>query len=280
MLKLDGKKVSEHIRTGLAERTKEFEKQSGMKPHLVVILIGDDKASEVYVKNKEIACEKIGMKSTLYKYSSSLSQQELENKIDELNRDHSVHGVLVQMPLPKHLNAEKALEKLSSDKDADGFTNAQMGLLFKAKPGVVACTPAGVMEILKFYNISVAGKTAVVIGRSQIVGKPMAQLLLNADATVTICHSRTLDLKKHTLAADIVVVAAGKAHMVDKSFFKKDAVVIDVGIHRLESGLTGDVNPVGLEDQVSAFTPVPGGVGPMTITMLLKNTLDLAESKL
>ncbi len=278
MLILDGKLVSSAVRQSLVPRIEKIKNKLGRPPHLTVVIVGEDKASQVYVKNKHIACEKIGMHSTIHRLPEETTQKELLQLIKKLNKDINVDAVLVQLPLPKHLSNDEVLENLAADKDADGLTYTSLGFFFAGKASVKPCTPAGVMKILEHYEISVAGKKAVVVGRSNIVGKPMALLLTEANATTTICHSHTKDLRSYTREADIVVVAAGKPEFLGKEDFKKDAIVIDVGIHGSGSGkLFGDVRFAELDGWVSAATPVPGGVGPMTITMLLENTCLLAE---
>lgn len=267
---LDGKLVSEHIKS---ELSKAISNAQG-RPGLAVILIGEDPASQVYVANKIKACQAVGIASFEYKKPKSITQKEVIELVQRLNKDSSVHGILVQLPLPPHLNTQEILQTIDPLKDADGLTDMSMGMLVAGRQRVAPCTPAGVIEILKYYNYDIAGKHAVVVGRSEIVGKPMALLLLQNNATVTICHSKTVDLKKEILRGDIVVVAAGKPEFLGKDDFKKEAIVIDVGIHRKSDGkLCGDVRSKEL--QVAAVTPVPGGVGPMTIAMLLKNTFEL-----
>jgi methylenetetrahydrofolate dehydrogenase (NADP+) / methenyltetrahydrofolate cyclohydrolase len=278
MILLQGKEVSQKIRDQLQVRVKKFKDQTGRGPRLDVIIVGDDKASHIYVKNKHVACEKIGMQSHVHQLSGMTSEDEVLGLIKRLNSDKNVDGILVQMPVPKHISSQKVLDTISPDKDADGLTPTSAGRLWSGKPGVKPCTPHGVMHILEHYNISVSGKKAVVVGRSQIVGKPMAALLLEKDATVFVCHSKTENLEEITKQGDIVVVAAGKPRFLGKSAFKKDAVVVDVGIHGSGTGqICGDVRSDELENWVKAVTPVPGGVGPMTITCLLENTLWLAE---
>jgi len=280
VIRLDGKTVAEHVKQRLLPRIEHFKSKIGRSPHLVVVLVGDDPASQVYVKNKQLACEKLGMKSTLLRKPANLSQADLEKLISELNTDDAVDGVLVQMPLPSHLKSDKIFELLDPSKDADGFSYFSTGLLWAGKATVKPCTPAGVIEILKYYKIPLKGKNVVVVGRSHIVGKPVAALLLDENATVTVVHSHTVNMQEYTQNADVVVVAAGKPHLLGKNDFKKDAVVIDVGIHGTGKGnLHGDVRFEELEGWVSAATPVPGGVGPMTIAMLLQNTVSLAEKR-
>ncbi|XGC80338.1 bifunctional methylenetetrahydrofolate dehydrogenase/methenyltetrahydrofolate cyclohydrolase FolD [Bdellovibrio bacteriovorus] len=281
MLVLNGKEVAKEVRNSLAPRVTRFMKEFGRAPHLAVVLVGDDGASHVYVKNKKIACESIGMTSTIHNMPTSTTQQELDDKIQALNEDATVDGILVQFPLPKHLNADEVLRQIAPVKDADSLTYESMGLFFAGRADVKPCTPEGVMTMLRHYGIAVEGKRAVVVGRSNIVGKPMAQLLTDANATVTVCHSRTKNLSEFTRQADLVVVAAGKARMLGKEDFKKDAIVIDVGIHRDGPGgkLCGDVRFEELSQWAQAATPVPGGVGPMTIATLLQNTCLLAEKR-
>lgn len=280
MLNLDGKVVSQAVQEQVKIRVAEFKKQKGRSPHLTVIIVGEDPASQVYVKNKHLACEKVDIKSSIHKMPETTTQQELNDVIDRLNIDESVDAVLVQLPLPKHLNSNEVLERLSPEKDADGLTYTSLGHFWAGQSIVKPCTPNGVMKILEHYKISVAGMRVVVVGRSNIVGKPMAHLMTEADATVTICHSRTNKLSEYTRQADLVVVAAGKARLLGKDDFKKDAIVVDVGIHGSGKGkICGDVRFEELDGWVKAATPVPGGVGPMTIACLLENTLILAERK-
>lgn len=281
MLILDGKAVSKVVRASLVPRVRDFKNRNGRAPHLTVILVGDDKASHVYVQNKKKACEAVGMTSTVYELPANTTQAELNNLLIQLNGNDGVDGVLVQLPLPKHLSSAQVLEILDAAKDPDALTFKSLGYFFAGSPVVSPCTPSGVMTILKHYNVSVEGKKAVVVGRSNIVGKPMAQMLTEASATVTVCHSKTPRLSDFTREADIVVVAAGKARLLGKEDFKKDAVVIDVGMHGSGQGgkLCGDVRFEELDGWVQAATPVPGGVGPMTITTLLQNTCLLAEKR-
>jgi len=276
MLVLNGKEVSLSLRTKIKTQTDSLKAKWGRTPGLAVVLVGDDPASQVYVKNKIKACGEVGFYSKEVRLPADISENGIIDEIKKLNLDSRVDGILVQLPLPKHLNSDHILSYIQPEKDADGLTSTNVGLLHLARTQVKPCTPAGVIEILKYYKIAVAGKNAVVVGRSHIVGRPMAELLLQEDATVTICHSRTVGLQNYTKAADIVVVAAGRPGFLGAADFKQDAVVIDVGIHRTADGLCGDVRFSELN--VQAATPVPGGVGPMTITMLLQNTLVLAGS--
>lgn len=281
MLILNGKEVAKEVRSALIPRIDAFVANTGRPPHLSVVIVGDDGASHIYVRNKKIACESVGISSTIHALPVQTTQEELNLKISQLNQDDDVDGILVQFPLPAHLNADEVLRLVAPEKDADGLTYASLGYFFAGKPFVKPCTPDGVMTILKHYGISVEGKSAVVIGRSNIVGKPMAQLLMEADATVTVCHSRTRNLSEITREADLVVVAAGKPRFLGKEAFKQGAVVIDVGIHRQPDSkkLCGDVRLEELIDWVQAASPVPGGVGPMTIATLLQNTCLLAEKR-
>lgn len=276
---LDGKAVAQNLLENIRRGVESFVAKHQRPPQLTVLLVGEDKASQVYVRNKQKACEAVGMASRLIHLPASTSQVELENQIHALNQDLAVDAVLVQLPLPKNLDGQRVLEMLSADKDADGFTFKSLGYFFAGRDFVKPCTPSGVMKILKHYRIPIEGKHAVVVGRSNIVGKPMAMMLLQAGATVTICHSKTQNLREHTSQADLVVVAAGVPHLLGKEDFKKGAVVIDVGIHGSGEahGLRGDVRFDEIKGHVSACSPVPGGVGPMTIACLLENTLYLAE---
>lgn len=278
---LDGKEVAKARRAKLKVRTDQFKAKRGRAPGLAVILVGDNPASHVYVRNKIAACTEVGIVSTEKRLPATATDQEIRQVIAALNKDPSVDGILMQLPLPAGLKSDELMELIDPKKDPDGLTAANQGLLLAGRPRAVSCTPFGVMKILEHFDIPVAGKHAVVVGRSNIVGKPMALLLLQANATVSICHSRTQDLHAITRQGDIVVVAAGQPEFLGKDAFKKGAVVVDVGIHRIESNgqtkLVGDVKARELDGWVAALTPVPGGVGPMTITMLLENTLTLAE---
>ncbi len=281
MIRLDGKVVAESLRENLRNRVEKLKIKSGRAPQLTVVLIGENRASQVYVKNKHLACQKVGIDSVIIEKPGNLTQAELENLLQNLNANKKVDGVLVQLPLPALLKSERIFELLSPEKDADGLTYASTGLLWSGKAMVRPCTPSGVIQILKHYKIEMAGKKAVVIGRSQIVGKPMAALLLEENATVSICHSGTRDIRFYTREADLVVVAAGKAGLFGKEDFKKGSVIVDVGMHGTGGGkLCGDVRFEELEGWAAAATPVPGGVGPMTIAMLLENTVFLAERKI
>ena len=275
MLKLDGKVVSETRRERLAE---QISQSSGRPPGLAVILIGEDPASQIYVRNKVRACKKVGINSQVYRLPADVSEAELHRQVVQLNNSSEVCGILVQLPLPKNLNEHKVLSWVHPTKDADGLCVENVGLMWSRKPRVIPCTPHGVMKILEHYKVDMAGRCAVVIGRSQVVGLPMAYLLQRANATVTLCHSRTTDLVSHTKKADILVVAAGQPGLVGAEHVKKGGVVVDVGIHRQDNGqLCGDVRYEELKGVASSATPVPGGVGPMTITMLLENTYQLGQ---
>lgn len=286
MQRLEGKAVSEARRKIIAQASADFKKAHGRQPGLAVILVGDDPASHVYVANKLKACQEVGIRSLEHKLPENTSPEHLKKVIEELNADPQVDGVLMQLPLPKHLNSDEAIEWISPAKDADCLTSQNLGRLWSGRALTTPCTPWGVMVILEHYKIDVAGKNAVVIGRSNIVGKPMAHLLTQANATVTVCHSKTKNLREHTLKADLVVVAAGQPEFLGQGDFKAGSVVIDVGIHRKapnsdgKSKLCGDVRLKELEDTIQAGTPVPGGVGPMTITMLMENTVRLAKARL
>ncbi len=248
----------------------------GIVPGLAVVLVGEDPASQIYVRNKGIACETVGIYSKTICLNADITQEELEKTIQELNEDNKIHGILVQLPLPKHLNEEKALATIKPEKDVDGFHLINAGRLFTGQKGIVPCTPKGVLYMLKNAGIELSGKEAVIIGRSNIVGKPAAMLLLNENCTVTICHSRTKDLKEHTKRADILVAAIGKPHFVTADMVKPGCVVIDVGINRVDGKVVGDVDFEAVEKLASYITPVPGGVGKMTISMLMENTLEAA----
>ncbi len=274
---IDGNALSAQLRADVARRAAAL-KARGLTPGLAVVLVGDNPASQVYVRNKVKACQDNGLHSVLEQYPASLSEAELLARVDALNRDPAIHGILVQLPLPAHIDAQKVIEAISPDKDVDGFHVASAGALMVGQPGFWPCTPYGCMKMLESIDYELRGKHAVVIGRSNIVGKPMALMLLQKNATVTICHSATPDLKAMTLQADVVVAAVGKRNVLTADMVKPGAVVIDVGMNRNEEGkLCGDVDFAGVKEVASHITPVPGGVGPMTITMLLVNTLEAAE---
>ena len=277
---ISGKLVSQEVRKNITREVAEFKEKTGVTPGLAVILVGNNPASCVYVRNKHKACLEVGMNSYEINMPETTTEAELLSKIEELNHDTSVHGILVQLPLPKHISEETVLNAISPKKDVDAFHPTNVGKIVSGKYDFLPCTPAGIMELLHFYNVDITGKECVVIGRSNIVGKPMALLLLAENGTVTVCHSKTKNLSEVTKRADILVVAIGRANFVTKDMVKEGAVVIDVGINRLDDGkLAGDVDFQSVEPIVSKITPVPGGVGPMTITMLLKNTLTAAKKE-
>lgn len=274
---IDGKVISKQIKDELKERVAEYRKQ-GIEIALAVIQVGNDAASTVYVGNKKKACEYIGIKSVAYELPEETTEEELLKIIHTLNQDDTIYGILVQLPVPKHINENHIIQAIDPKKDVDGFHPQSVGALSIGQPGFVSCTPAGVIQLLKRSNIEIEGKECVIIGRSNIVGKPMAMLLLRENGTVTVCHSRTKDLKEITRRADILVVAIGKPKMIDASYVKEGAVVIDVGIHRdANNKLCGDVDYESVEPVASAITPVPGGVGPMTIAMLMHNCVDAVQ---
>ncbi len=274
---IDGKKTAAEIRAQLRGKTAAFEEKYGQKVGLAVVLIGEDPASQVYVRNKIRGCEEAGIRSFAHYLPADVTQAEAEELVRALASDDAVHGILVQLPLPKHLNADKILACIPAEKDVDGFSAENIGRLARNEECTVACTPLGVMELLHRYGVEPRGKRAVVIGRSNIVGRPMALLLLNADATVTICHSRTVNLAEECARADILVAAIGKPNFVTADMVKEGAVVIDVGINRVDGKLVGDVDFAAVSQKASLITPVPGGVGPMTIAMLLQNAVSCAE---
>lgn len=275
-MRIDGKAIAAEIRLELRQRAENL-RARGIVPCLAVILAGEDPASKIYVRNKKRACEEIGIVSREVLLPGEVTEEELISEIRALNADRTVHAMLVQLPLPRHLNALKILDEIAPEKDADGFHVVSAGRLFTGREAVPPCTPAGCMELIRRAGVSVEGKQAVVLGRSNIVGKPMALLLLNANATVTVCHSRTRDLSEITRRADILVSAVGRAHTVTADMVKPGACVIDVGMNRVDGRLMGDVDYDEVEKVAGAITPVPGGVGPMTIAMLMRNALDAAE---
>ena len=275
---IDGRAVAKAFKEEIAQRTQAMIAQ-GVTPHLAVVLVGEDPASQVYVRNKENGCIKAGIRSTVIRLEESCTQPKLEETVKRLNADESVHGILVQLPLPRHLDEASVLRLIDPDKDVDGFHAMNSGRLMNGQPGFVPCTPLGVMKLLEAYGIDPAGKRAVVIGRSNIVGKPMAMLLLAANATVTICHSRTQNLADITRQADILVAAVGRANFVTADMVKPGVAVIDVGINRVDGKLVGDVDFDAVSGVAGYITPVPGGVGQMTIAMLLANTLDAAAKR-
>lgn len=277
---IDGKAISKQIREEIAAETAAFAEKNGFKPGLAVVIVGEDPASQVYVRNKRKACDEVGFYSESYELPAETTQEELEALVDKLNNDDAIHGILVQLPLPKHLDETRVLLKIDPNKDVDAFHPYNVGKIMIGDYSFLPCTPAGVMALIERSGIDVCGKKCVVIGRSNIVGKPMAMLLLHSHGTVTICHSRTKDLAAICKEADILVAAIGKADFVGADMIKEGAVVIDVGMNRKADGkLTGDVNFAEAEPIASYITPVPGGVGPMTITMLMQNTLTAAKNK-
>ena len=274
---IDGNALSKQLRADVAQRAAAL-RARGITPGLAVVLVGDSPASQVYVRNKIKACEDNGLHSVLEKYPATLGEADLLARVDALNNDPAIHGILVQLPLPAHIDAHKVIEAISPAKDVDGFHIASAGALMVGQPGFWPCTPYGCMKMLESIAYELRGKHAVVIGRSNIVGKPMALMLLQKNATVTVCHSATADLKAMTLQADVIVAAVGKRHVLTADMVKPGAVVIDVGMNRNDEGkLCGDVDFDGIKEVAGYITPVPGGVGPMTITMLLVNTLEAAE---
>lgn len=274
---IDGNAVARTIRAEVAERTAAL-KARGITPGLAVILVGEDPASQVYVGKKVEACQQAGMHSVLERYEATMTEADLLERVRALNADPAIHGILVQLPLPKHIDADKVIETIAAEKDVDGFHVASAGALMTGLPGFWSCTPYGCIKLLESTGVPIKGKHAVVIGRSNNVGKPMALMLLAKNATVTICHSATADLAHHVRQADIVVAAVGRRHTVTADMVKPGAIVIDVGMNRNEQGkLCGDVDFAAVKEVAGWITPVPGGVGPMTVTMLLVNTLESAE---
>lgn len=277
---IDGKAISAQIREEIKEEVAEFTAKHGFAPSLTVVIVGEDPASQVYVRNKHKACEQVGITSDIISLPADTPEDVLLSLIDRLNNDKAVNGILVQLPLPKHINEKNIICRISPQKDVDAFGYENVGRILTGDFDFLPCTPAGVMELLHRSDITVSGKDCVVIGRSNIVGKPMAALLMHENGTVTVCHSRTTDLCAHTKRADILVSSVGKPGFITADMIKEGAVVIDVGINRLPDGkLTGDVDFDNCAEKAAAITPVPGGVGPMTITMLLKNTLTAANKQ-
>ena len=277
---IDGKKVSSHIKDNIAAEVKMLKNKTGKTPGLAVVLVGDDPASAVYVKNKNKTCKNIGFQSFEHILSENTSEDKLLNLINELNNDDQVNGILVQLPLPSHISSKTILVSINPQKDVDGFHLENVGRLVTGNALFKPCTPAGIIKLLDEYKIEIEGKNAVIIGRSNIVGKPVSFLLLERNATVTICHSRTKDLPSITRSADILIAAIGKPNFVSLDMVKNNAVVIDVGINRLDGKLVGDVDFASVSKQASLITPVPGGVGPMTIAMLMENTLQAFKNSL
>ena len=271
---IDGKQLSKDTRKQVKDTVSHLYEKSGKSPHLAVVLVGEDPASQSYVRGKERACKRAGIKSTKYERDPSISQAELIDLVESLNTDRDVHGILVQLPLPDHIDANKIIDTIDRSKDVDGFHPLNIAALQIGTPGVISATPKGIMTMLQSIDRDIQGKKALVIGRSNIVGKPIAQLLLREHATVTVAHSRTKDLTWEAQNADIIIAAAGKAGMVHGDMIKEGAVVIDVGVNRVDEKLVGDVDFESAKDKASYITPVPGGVGPMTITSLLQNTVE------
>ncbi|MBR0319561.1 MAG: bifunctional methylenetetrahydrofolate dehydrogenase/methenyltetrahydrofolate cyclohydrolase FolD [Clostridia bacterium] len=276
---MDGKWLSEQLTEKQVHRVKEL-REKGKTVTLSVVLVGDDPASQTYVRNKQLACEKLGILGSTVLLPGTISQQELENRLDELCADEKTDGVLLQLPLPKGLDEKRALMHIPPEKDVDGFHTYNQGALFSGADGVVACTPKGVMHMLKSYGVPLSGKHAVVVGRSNIVGKPAALLLLQENCTVTVCHSRTEDLPSFTRQADILVAAVGKAKMITADMVKEGAAVVDVGINRVDGKLCGDVDFESVREKAGWISPVPGGVGKMTVAMLMENVIDAAEKRM
>ena len=270
---IDGKKIRDQILDELKKQVKQYM----IKPCLAVIQIGDDEASNTYIKSKEKACNDIGIYFKHIKFTETTKEIEIINKILELNTDEYVHGILLQLPLPEGFNQDKLINYIARNKDVDGLTDINIGKIFNNKPGLVSCTPQGIMRLLEEENIELAGKNVTIVGRSNLVGKPLLGLMLNKDATVTICHSKTENLKKHTKNADILVVAVGKKHFITEDMVKEDAIVIDVGINGENNKLYGDVDFSNVKTKVQKITPVPGGVGPMTVAMLMQNVIKAYE---
>lgn len=266
---IDGKKIRDEILDELKKEVKSYM----IKPCLAVIQVGDDEASNTYIKAKQNACKNIGIYFKHIKFDSDAREIEVINKIIELNNDEYVHGILIQLPLPSKFNPDKLINYIARNKDVDGLTDINLGKLFNNKSGMISCTPQGIMELLERENIEISGKNVVIVGRSNLVGKPLLGLMLNKDATVTICHSKTVNLKEHTKNADILIVAVGKKHFITEDMVKKDAVVIDVGINKVDGKLYGDVDFLNVKNKVKKITPVPGGVGPMTVAMLMNNVV-------
>ena len=275
---IDGKKISQEIRSDIAHQCAQLKKEKGITPGLAVVLVGDHEASKIYVRHKEKACHDVGFYTIQHTLSKDITQKELLKLIDKLNHDPKIHGILVQLPLPQGLDEEAVIEAISPHKDVDGFHPLNMGHLLIGKPGFKSCTPFGLMKLLEAIHYDLKGKNVTIVGRSNIVGKPAAILMMQKHATITICHSRTHDLSEKVRQADVVVAAIGKAHLIQGDWIKPGAVVLDVGMNRLDNGkLVGDVDFEAASARASYITPVPGGVGPMTITMLLWNTLEGAK---
>lgn len=271
---ISGKEISNEFRYKMSEEVKEIKERYGRAPHLAVIIVGDDPASQSYVKGKSKACEEVGISNTTIEMSSDITQLDLLNKIGELNRNKNIDGILVQLPLPKHIDEEVIMRYIDPMKDVDGFNPVNVNGLYTGKDCIKPCTPTGILKLLNNANVEIEGKNVVVLGRSNIVGLPVSKMLLDENATVTICHSKTKNLKEITSQADILIVAIGKPKFITSDMVKEGAVVIDVGVNRIDNKLVGDVDFDNVKNKTSAITPVPGGVGPMTITCLLENTIN------
>ena len=274
---IDGRKIANEIKQDLKKRVEELKKK-GIIPKLAIILVGEDPASKIYINMKMISGGEVGIQTELHKFPENFKEEELIKLVQKLNKNKEIHGILVQLPLPKHINENRVIDTIFPEKDVDGLTSINMSRLLNNEEFLVPCTPKGVIKMLEYHEIDLVGKNAVVVGRSRIVGKPMKLMLLNRNATVTICHSKTKDLKEHTKKADILVVAVGKPKLITKNMVKEGVVVVDVGINRVEGKVCGDVDFENVKDVASYITPVPGGVGPITVTMVLKNTLIAAEN--
>jgi methylenetetrahydrofolate dehydrogenase (NADP+)/methenyltetrahydrofolate cyclohydrolase len=274
---LDGKAIASQIQQEIKQELDELKEKYGITPGLAVVLVGENPASEVYVRNKGRKCEELGIRSIVKRLPESASEKEVIDTVTQLNEDESVHGIIVQLPLPSHIDPEVVISHIDPNKDVDGFHPVNVGWMFIGRNRFVPCTPAGIIEILDRSGIEIEGKRAVVVGRSNIVGKPLSILLLQRNATVTICHSRTANLPEVTRQADILVAAVGKAHLIKADMVKEGAVVIDVGINRVDDKIVGDVDFESVKEVASAITPVPGGVGPLTVIMLMRNTVQAAK---
>ncbi|MGL4687710.1 MAG: bifunctional methylenetetrahydrofolate dehydrogenase/methenyltetrahydrofolate cyclohydrolase FolD [Fusobacteriaceae bacterium] len=279
MVLLDGKKISGEIKNELKKEVEELYIKTGKKPGLAVLIIGEDKASKIYVKGKIKACEEVGINSFQYEFPEDVSEKELMATLDILNEKEEIHGILVQLPLPQHINEKNIINRINPKKDVDCFTPENIGRVFINEKNIVkSCTPAGILELLRRNKVGFQGKKVVILGRSNIVGKPLALMMINEGATVTVCNSKTKDLNDITKSADILIVAIGKDRFIKKEMIKKEAIIVDVGINRVEGKIYGDVDFEDVLSKVSLITPVPGGVGPMTITMLLKNNIELFKN--
>ncbi len=281
MMILDGKKIAQDLRDNLKDEVAIITEKNNLKPGLAVIIVGENQASKIYVNSKIKACAEVGINSFHIELPENVTEEELLNQVEKLNNDKTVHGILVQLPLPKGLDESKVINKITPTKDVDCFTQVNLGKMFlNEEDAIGSCTPAGIMEILKVSKVELAGKNVVIIGRSNIVGKPLAVMMINAGATVTVCNSKTKNLEDFTKEADVLVVAIGKDRFIKSNMIKKDAIIIDVGINRVDGKIYGDVDFEDVKEKVAMITPVPGGVGPMTIAMLLKNCVKLYKQKI